>query len=247
MKLKTPYLYGLKDCGKGLAAGYAAVLLANFVVAMLSMAVSKGTHAADFFRGMLFGMNIVNLSWIFMLVFGIVMYKQLLLLFIQNGRSRRTMLVSCIAVFATISVILALVNMTADSLSTSRGSIYSMLMKNAVGFSFTRFVWETVMLLCISFAGMFCAAVFLRLSKFWRIALGMGIPISLFIILPAILRLVVFGGKSALAMAFDLGLAVLGFSDLGWNPWIMTLSMGLIDIALCAGMYLVMRKTTIRK
>ncbi len=247
MRLKAPYLYGLKDCGKGIAFGYATVLLANFVVALLSMAVSKGTHAADFFRGMLFGMNIINLSWIFMLVFGIAMYKQLLLLFVQNGRSRKTMIVSCVAVFSTLAVILALVNMTADSLSTSRGSIYSLLMKNAVGFSVTRFVWEMVMLLFVSFTGMFCAAAFLRLSKFWRIALGMGIPIFLFIILPTVLRLVVFGGKSALTMAFDLGLAVLGFSNLGWNPWIMTLSIAIVDIALCGGMYLVMRKTTIRK
>lgn len=247
MKLKAPYLYGLKDCGKGIAVGYATVLLANLVVAILSLLMMKNVHASDFFRGMLFGMNVVNLSWIFMLVFGIIMYKQLLLLFVQNGRSRKTVLWSCVAVFVTLAAVLAFVNMLVDSFGSGRGSVYSMLMKDAVDFSFTRFVWEMVMLLCISFTGMFCAAVFLRLSKFWRIALGMGIPIALLIILPFLLRLIVFGGKSMLSMALDLGLAILGFSSLGWNPWIMSLSMAVVDVILCGGMYFVMRNTTIRK
>ncbi|MDY4611228.1 MAG: hypothetical protein SPD11_11520 [Sphaerochaetaceae bacterium] len=247
MKLKAPYLYGLKDCGKGIAVGYATVLLANLVVAMLSSLVMKNIHASDFFRGMLFGMNIVNLSWIFMLVFGIVMYKQLLLLFVQNGRSRKTVLWSCVAVFVTLAVVLAFVNMLVDSFGGGKGSVYGMLMKGTDSFGFARFLWETMTLLCVSFTGMFCAAVFLRLNKFWRIALGMGIPIALLIILPSLLRLIVFGGKSMLSMALDLGLAVLGFSSLGWNPWIMSLSMMVVDVILCGGMYLVMRNTTIRK
>ncbi len=247
MKLKAPYLYGLKDCGKGIAVGYATVLLANLLVALLSVAISKGVPASDFIRGMLFGMNIVNLSWIFMLVFGIVMYKQLLLLFVQNGRSRKTVLVGCISIYSTLAIVLAVVNMVVDSFGDGNGSIYSMLMKNAISFSLTRFAWEVMTLLCIAFIGMFCAAVFLRLRKFWRITLGIGIPVVLFIILPSLLRLIVFGGKSMLGMALELGLAILGFSSLGWNPWIMTLSISIVNIVLCTCLYLVMRKATIRK
>lgn len=247
MKLKTPYVYGLANCGKGLAVAYGVVLLANFLIMLLSMAIMRGTHLSEFFRGMLFGMNVVNLSWFFMLVFGAVMYKQSLLFFVQNGRSRKIMLIASLLIFITWSVALAFVNMIFDVLGTGRSSFYGMLMMNGPRFSFVRLVWETVMLLCVSFLGMFIAAVFVRLTKFWRILLGVGIPVVFFIAVPAILRLIHVDATPLMTLCVDFFLTILGFSNTGWHPWTMTATITVVDVVLCGGMYLVLRKTTIRK
>jgi hypothetical protein len=180
MKLKPAIKYHLSDTIKPVAIFYGIVILL-FVVFAIQIILSPATNSS------MSGIDMA--TTIFLFVAGLNSYKTPLRLFVQNGLSRKTLVVSV----ALASLALTAFMTAADSLLSLAANLvipYTILFQQffaewgspAASF-FTGFLWTFSRHLMAYMAGFFISALYYRMSRWLKIAVSVGVPSLLILLL----------------------------------------------------------------
>jgi hypothetical protein len=138
---------------------------------------------------------------IFLFILGLCSFKEPFGLMIQNGISRRTMFAARLLTTLTIAILMAIIDKvllvlfkfyaTTNSDKVYCSSLYEQLYSNGFtsgmgSFSLhvSIFVFDFLLYLFIMSIGYFITLLFYCLNKAGQIAVGAGVPVSLWIVLP---------------------------------------------------------------
>lgn len=173
MKLKPAIKYHLSDTIKPVAIFYGIVILL-FIIFSIQKILSPAINSS---------MSGIDLATtIFLFVAGLNSYKTPLRLFVQNGLSRKTLVVS----FALTSLALTAFMTAADNLLSLAANLvtpYTILFDqffegwgSPVASFFTGFLWTFSRHLMAYMAGFFISALYYRMSRWLKIAVSVGVP-----------------------------------------------------------------------
>lgn len=178
---------------------------------------------------------------------------------IQNGRSRKTIIVNEILILVTVAAIYSLINLIVGlvSMQIPQGYIrYTYVYRsNLVGpamFALAQFLFTFTAMMSLGAFGMFLSAMYWRLDKFWRIVVSVGVPGLLVFGLP---MLIVSGNAGYMVgirivgfFAWCMGLPMIGSIDAGgislWRPVVFFLVLAVIW---SVSVFPMMRKAIIKK
>ena len=172
MKLKSIYKYLIWQQGKSYLIYFGII----FVIVHLGLLLTLCIDTNGSFGGMEMG------TVIFMMISGIVFYRESLALSMQNGISRKTFFMALILGFITISVLAA----AGDSIINIIGNTYEKHTKMFQIHSFidvnllypTIFLMDFTMYITVSSLGVLIGALLYRLNRILKII----IPLSLWLI-----------------------------------------------------------------
>lgn len=212
MNIKASYRYQLADQSKSIFAYY-IILLGIFLLLFLSMTVTISTDDGSIVSGQFGGMEMATVIFVF--IAGLNSFKENFAMLLQHGISRKTLFVgriltalSVALVMATIDQVLllcfrALTMISSDFLSCS--SLYEQIYLGEVtGMGsltnhIASYLFNIFLYLGFMAAGYLITLVFYRLNKAGKVAVGAGVPVSVFIVLP-IFDYSVTGGKISAAI-----------------------------------------------
>lgn len=183
---------------------------------------------------------------IFLFVSGIVLFKQNLYLGFANGISRKTTFVSTVLIGATYSVALMIAYYIISVLGTSALSlIIAKDLSLLVDFvTVPTFIQNVVSAFNFFVFGLFIGGLYYRMNKPLKIIVSVGVPITLFVILPATLGYL-SSVSPKFAMAFNnIGTAIVNFMSVEVNQILLTI----VEIVLITLLgFLLIRKATVKE
>lgn len=177
---------------------------------------------------------------------------------IQNGRTRKDILISTIISIALSSILLSIFSQLFNVVETfvyrnvSNGdytyqSITQMLYNtgNSTFSSFlSGFVYATAVLLVCGAAGMFLASAFARAGKIGRVAIAAGVPVFCFVIMPIMIGFIAVKAPGFLYWIARVLFVILGFKS--GNPYIGSLTFLIVALLLAFLSFLINRKLEIK-
>jgi len=223
MNLKPAIKYQLRDFVKGVGIFYLVIYL---IILFLYVLVAVQINDSD--------SNISGLetaTFIFLFVAGLNSFKNTFKLFLQNGLSRKTLFVSfsiaalAIAFFMdvvdSINHLLLQVIMPSQSIFDQIYSVKYVSQPSYVRF-FDKFVWFLFLYVAMLFLGYFVTSLYYRMNKWQKLAISIGVPVFLFMILPLIDTVLTHGAIFTAIQNFLI--FAMGFSSGGINPYIFVLT-----------------------
>lgn len=193
MNFKAAHLYQLNEYKKSVMIYYLVVVL---VFLFFGVAISVGEESNFTSTG-----GVEMSSVIFLFVCGLNSFKETFLMLMQNGISRKTMFLSRIAAMGILCMgmmlidrfVVGIISAVADNGSSfrisgmyeqmfyNRAKDLGLVQKNLEGIIFT---------LCLYIAGIavgyFITAAYYRMNKTFKLAVSVGLPVSIFFILPIV-------------------------------------------------------------
>ncbi len=253
MNLKSALKYQLHESKKAVLIYYLQVAM----VILLILALFYLLPNKIVISGNINGLEIASMIFIF--IAGLNSFREAYCLFIQNSISRRTMFVSRMISAAIISTAMACIDrilmfigrlLQPLNQSFSITSLFQMIYQNKVGYKTGSLLFiftELIFTVCLYFAawmlGYFITVSFYRLNKYGKIAVSVGVPVGLLIILP-ILDGLVFNEAIGLFFGKVLSFAF-GFSNKA-NPLIGMITLLLISGILAAFVWLMTRRASVK-
>lgn len=208
MNIKSSYKYQLLDYKKGVAIFYIVIL---WVYAMLSITMIKVSNGNESSFG---GMDMATA--IFLFVCGLCSFKENFLMLSQNGVSRKTIFKGRIMVTVTIALAMALIDNVifwvfkaiSSSLTSNiecQSAFVQIYTERMHGISSLQLyagnlLFDIAIYLGASFIGYFITLMFYRMNKTGRVIAGVGVPVFLSVVLPAIDEFLTNGRISMLIM-----------------------------------------------
>ena len=248
MNLRASLKYQLYDCKKPVLIFYlviSALLVLIFTAHRLFIDYYSGTTSMN---GLEFG------TAIFIFIVGLNSFKETFRMFLQNGVSRRTLFISQILAGLTVSAVITVIStlfVVIGKLLASgsdRFFFYSLIEmiytdRYAAEIINMQMLLEslpffTIMLATALMAGYFITVLYYRLNKGGKIAVSVGVPVFLFILLPIFDT--VFGGLSIFTVYLKVLLSVSDFYLI--NPYCGMLIYALIFVLFSGLSWLLMRK-----
>lgn len=191
MNLKAAIKYRLHDNRKAILNFYIVIL----IVISLIFLLSNLTRGKAEFRGTI---QVELISSIFLFVVGLNSFKEIFLMFMQNGISRRTMFISQVVSTLTICGIMALIDSILAHICkviiAQNGGLYSQgivekaLGQNisSIGIFLISFLLSFFVYIALTSLGFFITTLYYRMNKALKIAVSIGVPSLLFVVLPAV-------------------------------------------------------------
>jgi len=248
MNIKAAYKYQLTDRKRSIIVFYCVILILTIFLGVMSVNFSSE-------GSMLSGME--TATAIFLFILGLCTFKEPFFMLLQNGVSRKTIFKSQLFVTITITFIMAvidkiffIVDKSFSSLSNS-GYIYLSLYEqiynmglpfaNTFSLHVKMFIFYFLMYLAIFAIGYLITLIFYRLNKYGRIAVGAGVPVGLFIILP-IMDNFLFDSRisHAIGSFFDFALGITSH-----NPYAAMISFTVAFVILSLLSWLLLRKAVV--
>lgn len=198
MKIKSSYIYQMADNKKAIIVYYFVIICVHIALYILSFVMDSRQYNINI-EGNISGMDMA--SCIFVFIAGLCGFKENFGMMIQNSTSRKTMFLAGIITALTTCFGMALIDnilftifrgITVNTISFSYISLYEQIYPGAVagmsaiGTIFMRFAYDFFLYLSAMAFGLLITLVFYRLGKAGKIAVGAGVPILLFIVLPII-------------------------------------------------------------
>jgi len=253
MNLKAALKYQLHESKKAVLIYYLQVVMVFLlIVALLYLIPDKITIS-----GNVNGPEVASMIFIF--IAGLNSFREAFCLFIQNSISRRTMFVSRMISAAIISTAMACIDrilmfigrlLQPLNQSFSIKSLFQMIYQNKAGyktgsllFIFTQLIFTVCLYFAVWMLGYFITVSFYRLNKYGKIVVSVGVPVSLFIVMP-ILDGLVFNEAIGLFFGKVLSFAF-GFSNKA-NPLIGMITLLLISAILAAFVRLMTRMVSVK-
>jgi len=249
MSVKAAYQYQLAERKKSLIIFYCVILILTVFIGVISVSFSSES-------AMLSGME--TASVIFLFVLGLCTFKEPFFMLLQNGVSRKSFFKSQLFVAITIVFIMAVIDKVfflaekAIASLSHGGFIYlslyeqiyyrGMLFENVFSIHAKMFIYYFLLYLSVFALGFLITLIFYRLPKYGKIAVGAGVPVGLFIILP-ILDSFFFDSRisHAIGRFFDFAL---GLTSL--NPYAAMITFALAYLILSLFSWLLIRKAFIK-
>lgn len=249
MSVKAAYKYQLAERKKSLIIFYIVIVILTVFIGVMSVSFSSE-------GGMVSGME--SASAVFLFVLGLCTFKEPFFMLLQNGVSRKSFFKSQIFVAITIVFIMAVIDKVLFGVekafaSLSHGGytylslyeqIYNMGMsfENTFSLHIKMFIFYFLLYLTVFALGFLITLILYRLPKYGKIAVGAGVPIGLFIILP-ILDNFLFDSRisHALGRFFDFAL---GLTSL--NPYAAMISFALLYLILSLVSWFLIKKAFLK-
>jgi len=200
MNLRAAVKYRLYDNKKAILIFY--IVIVCVLAFMFIFSATKRNNPE--IQGSIRGLELA--SAIFLFVLGLNSFKETFRMFMQNGISRKTMLVSHIACTLAICILMAFIDSILSLLSRSitviNSGIYSAgIMEMAYGRhinSIGTFIVSVLLCFFIYIActamGFFITTLYYRMNRTQKTAVSIGVPALLFVILP-LLDAFLLGGR----------------------------------------------------
>ncbi|HKL79281.1 MAG TPA: hypothetical protein VJ888_02465 [Mobilitalea sp.] len=193
MNLKTSILYQTKESKKAVMIFYLVVVL---VIAFFAITIQLNEPSNFESTG-----GIEMSSMIFLFVVGLNAFKETFLMLMQNGVSRKTMFVSRIASFGILCTLMAIIDRIIVSIllpfskQSSKINISGMYEQmyadraaevNAFQQNLEGILLPIFMYIASIAIGYFITVAYYRMSKPGKVAVSVGLPVSIFFIIPVV-------------------------------------------------------------
>jgi hypothetical protein len=254
MNLNLSVKYQLHDSKKPLVVFYSVLFLSTLIIILLT-GFSKNSVVSV--KGSLQGLEMA--SAVFLFVAGLTSFREIFRLFVQNGVSRKALFLGRLITVACISMGMSLIdNMAARffrAILPAGGrleymSLFEMLYGSRYASRSSGFLrlFEGILLMFtiyvgLSMIGYFITTLYYRMQKGTKIAVSIGVPAFLFILLPMV-DSYVFGGALGRAIEKFL-LFAFGFLN-GANPYYAMVTMLLIFAVFSGLSWLLVRKAVVK-
>jgi hypothetical protein len=246
MDIKATTKYQINEYIKSIKIFYLVVIL---VIALFGVLIN--TSASSSFRST---GGIEGSAMIFLFILGLNSFKETFLMMLQNGTTRKSMFIGRLLTISVTSVFMAVVdrfivnvgsllNDMSDSFHI--GGMYEMIFnKRAESLHIVAMNLEAVLITigvyaAAMVAGYFITSAYYRMSKMLKIAVSIGVPTSLMILLP-VLDAAVFEGKVSRALGRFFGFV---FGGTTGNPYNLLLTCTVFVIVALGLTWLLIRKT----
>lgn len=254
MNLNASIKYQLFDTKRSIIIFYLVIV----TVILISMTAHIFFPNAIVLSGNMNGFELATM--IFLFIAGMNSFRETFRLFIQNGISRKTMFVSRLIVTGIIGTGMALADrilfslgklFQSDNPSFAITSLYEILYQRKDGGAAGGFLNTLEGLLfnigsyiTVWFLGYFISVAYYRMSRGWKIAVSIGVPVSLSVILP-ILDGLVFHNE-IIRFIEKLIFFMFGFSNDTPRPYVGFISLILISAAFSGFVWLMVRKAAVK-
>lgn len=242
MNLKAAVKYQLWESKNSLIIFY-GIISAIYALALTSIALSSNTSIR------ISGFELSSMIFIF--VFGLNLFTDTFMMFLQNGISRGTLYKSLLATIVPVAAFMAaidsinsnLANLVADYQSMF-SQLYHLRYSQGGGWQFLEgLLWYLTAYAMVGMIGLFITTLYYRMGKKLKLLVSIGVPVLLVIVLPAVdtnfTNGAIFG---AIAKFFAFAW---GYQN-GFNPYYSMVTCTVIA-ALFAGLtWLLVRKATIK-
>ncbi len=249
MKIKSAYKFQMSELSK-------PVLIYYIVIAalMIMVAVTQKVMDSRGFESSASGFEMATV--IFLFVCGLNAFKQPFHMFMANGVSRKSGFIGTIAAFGTVSVGMALIDgllslvmslfLRYETLFAQQyGTRYGWAEGSGVtvGLAAESFLWAVFCYMAAAMLGLAITTAYYRMNKPLKLAVSIGVPVLVLIVIP-IVDASVFGGAITYAVMNIIAMAT---SILGkGNPYSMVLC-NVFWILIMGGVsWLLVRRATVR-
>ena len=249
MKIKSAYKFQLSELKRPVLIYYIVI-----VALMILTAVLQKVMDSHGFESSSSGYEMATV--IFLFVCGLNAFKQPFHMFMANGVSRRSAYIGTVASFGTVAVGMALIDNLLSlvmSLFLRYQTLFAQQYGARYGFSESAgvtfplvaegFIWAVFFYMAAAMVGLAITTAYYRMSKPLKLAVSIGVPVLLLIVLP-IVDASVFGGAiiSAVTGFLNKACTLLGEG----NPYSMVLYNTFWIGIMGALAWLLMRKATIK-
>lgn len=227
MNLKRSYRYRLETAKK-------AVLIYYFIVVTLCLISLLLTRFVPEEDGIFNGLEMTSI--IFLFVVGLNTFKEDFNMLLQNGITRKSVFNSAVLFLATISGVMAAIDMILSVLFASTGS-YNMLFtgiyygfvnnSSALPGGFLKtlccFVWLAAFYFFASSLGLLITLFYYKMNNLVRIAVSISVPAVFLIILPSIDLILAPAGQESYGIFLAIGrffMRIMGIFSDRVMPWI---------------------------
>jgi hypothetical protein len=213
MKLKAAVRYYLNDFKKPTILFYGILMVLFLLQLMIATLVHEDPGSSS---GMEFA------STIFLFVAGLNAFKAQFRLFLQNGMSRRTLYTGFVAGLLILAAAMTVIDLAFgwfrglfapyQTMYMDRfGSLYAN--KNNLNALADGLLWSFLAYVTAGMTGFMITSLYYRMSKAWKLAVSIGVPMLVFIGIPLIDGLYTKGaitafGINILAFAFGFGITI---------------------------------------
>ncbi|MGI6366215.1 MAG: hypothetical protein ACOX2G_10915 [Bacillota bacterium] len=247
--MKSAIMYHLAEMKKPLLIYYSIViflLLASFLTAEVLTFVSFNLNGT-----VINGIEVS--SMIFILVSGMNSFKETFRMFLQNGRSRKTLFLSFLCSLLPLTGAMAIIDTSLGAIGRSLDyyqSIFdvylqqyfsnsSSLVSYLVGLSLGIFFYATC-----AFVGYFITTLYYRMNKGLKLLVSIGVPVLLIIVLPIVDMSYAHG---AISRGIGRLFLLASGAKAGFNPLYPLASCVIVSIALAGLTYLLQRRAVIKE
>ena len=184
MKLTAAIKYYLNDFKRAVAVFY-SILIFIFVALLITFTYFEVDNVS------ISGPE--GSSLIFLFVVGLNSFKNPFRLFLQTGRSRRTLFVGYVVSLAILSVVMVLLDAGMDWLYSSslrNESLFISSFQARYGTNGAAFLdsllWSFISYMALGMSGYFLTTLFYRMNKALKLVVSIGVPIFFLTVLPII-------------------------------------------------------------
>ena len=224
MRIKQALKYHMYDKKTSLLIFY-FVIYAIFI--LLSYIETKSTGNVSFG-----GMD--TASAIFIFVMALASMKETLMLFLQNGISRRSFFITSLITIAIVAVLMAIIDHINSLIFINfinyQNTFMQIYHSSLHGSMIIAVLWSFSFYLMTALFGFFIACLYFRMNKWQKITVSIGVPVFFFIILPILFSifpsLAIYGAPLAKLLQFALGVQPGNYSPI--NFVISTLLVGTV-------------------
>lgn len=245
MKIKKTVVFNLRNMKKAIFIYYAIVFASFLIVALCNC------FRADYYNDITMS-GVELMTSIFLFVCGLSSFRSDLLLSLQNGVSRKTILLGYLISSSIIAVIMGTVDSTFYTILNKTSFVKSGFMQlyeefdcNIVVLFFITFAWYAFLYLCSTLFGYVIAALYYRMNKSLKLIVSIGVPGFFLIVLPFLDEYVVpdyeIWTRFIQLLSFMIGNN--GTSDRPWNWMISCL---LLSTIFAIFSYLLVRRADIK-
>ncbi len=175
MKIKQALRYQLKDCKNGMIIFY-IVIASIFAITLILNALLQESDTN--MSGMEMG------SFVFLFVLGLNGFKSSFRLFLQNGLSRKTLLVGFVLNALCISFLMSIIDGLLP-LIFSGNLLYTPLYKNLYNkLDLVRIPWCMAAYFASMCCGFFLSSLYYRMNTWLKVLFSVGVPVLFFMVFP---------------------------------------------------------------
>lgn len=191
MNIKATTKYQLREYKKSLGSYYLIVLL--IVVLFTVLDRMWGSEGSGSYNGFEFA------TIIFLFICGLNSFKGTFLMMMQNGISRKSMFIGASITFLSVSMLMSVIDrviaMVVDLITKAIGGlsyegfydlVYSHRMPKGILFELEGILVTCAMYAAAVTAGYFITTLYYRMNKALKVIVSVGVPVTLFFILPLV-------------------------------------------------------------
>jgi hypothetical protein len=254
MKIKSILKYQLRDYRNIVLVMYLCVYVFAIFIAISNITVHSLSIKGSGSREGLGGLELASMVTLF--VIGLNSFKPLFKFFTGNGVSRKTLFSGLLLGMGITAAVMALIDTLNALLFSHVMSYHSMfqmlyfdtankdLPSNLLPMLAQQFLWLLFAYLWVMMVGFFITNLYYRMNKSTKIAVSIGVPVSVFYILPLLDQYFLNGVLSRAVTSFA-GFAW-GFSN-GYNPFIGMASMFVFAVINAAFAWLLVHRANVKE